>query len=88
MDQTEHFSRGAICKECYWFMTSLNVMMESKELTGSEASGSDSEDENSNLRKTNLKKFLDLLPNSYDIFNSVGVKPKRVWPRILDILDR
>jgi hypothetical protein len=71
-------------------MSAFNVIMQGVELDSDDNSnkgcrGIDSSGNLRLLRKTNLKKYLAMLPNSYPIFYD---KPKNTWQISIDILDR
>jgi hypothetical protein len=63
-------------------MFAMNVVMELKECQYPEI-----QDTTFKVALAGFKKFLDLLPNSYDIFRTL-VKPKKLLKKILDISDR
>ena len=83
-------SRSQLCKDCYWFMSSINVIMEGEELNshssrdGGNSSGSSVA--HRNLAVINLKKYLKMLPDSYEFFSKM--KPKSIWLKLLQIYDR
>ena len=74
-DHEERFNRSEICKECYWFMSAINTVMEGGEYIvddESDSSSSSGSSTGSRLEKKQFKiqmtKNMDMLPNSYEIF--------------------
>ena len=87
--EEERMGRSQLCKDCYWFMSSINVLMEIHELPSDCSSdGSDSSGDNRRvLLNRNLKKYVNQLPNSYNIFVK-EIKPKYFWQQYLNLFDR
>ena len=84
MIEHDRMGRSQLCADCYWFMSAINVIMEGESFSSERSFISDNN--NRMIYKANLKKYLRLLPNSYDFFNEI--KFKHIILNWLTIYDR
>ena len=80
-------ARSQLCKDCYWFMSAINVIMEGEPLSDKGSSNRSNSRNGSNMiYEVNLRKYLRMLPNSYE-FLDVSKKFKYIAMDWLTLYD-